>query len=62
MSRFRKLSHSIYECKYHIVFIPNIGTGYLVGREVIMLYSKITVPGIIFVVDNLSNSIHKINT
>jgi len=22
MSRFRKLSHSIYECKYHIVFCP----------------------------------------
>ncbi len=20
--RFRKLSHSIYECKYHIVFCP----------------------------------------
>ena len=22
MSRFRKLSHTIYECKYHIVFCP----------------------------------------
>lgn len=22
MSRFKKLSHSIYECKYHIVFCP----------------------------------------
>lgn len=22
MSRFRKLSHSIYDCKYHIVFCP----------------------------------------
>ena len=22
MSRFKKLSHTIYECKYHIVFCP----------------------------------------
>ena len=22
MSRFKKLSHSIYECKYHLVFCP----------------------------------------
>jgi len=22
MSRFKKLSHTIYECKYHVVFCP----------------------------------------
>ncbi|MGL4610058.1 MAG: transposase [Trueperaceae bacterium] len=23
--RFRKLSHSLYECKYHVVFCPKYG-------------------------------------
>ena len=32
MSRFKKLSHTIYECKYHVVFCPS-QTGFVIPDE-----------------------------
>jgi len=32
MSRFRKLSHSIWECKYHVVFCPKYRYSIFDGR------------------------------
>ena len=37
-SRFRKLSHSLYECKYHIVFCPKYR--YRIFKDVIVEYVK----------------------
>jgi len=32
MSRFKKLSHTIYECKYHVVFCPKYRYRILTGE------------------------------
>ena len=37
-SRFRKLSHSLYKCKYHIVFCPKYR--YRVFKDAIVEYAK----------------------
>ena len=37
-SRFRKLSHSLYECKYHIVFCPKYR--YRIFKDAIMEYVR----------------------
>ncbi|NOT05120.1 MAG: hypothetical protein HOP27_11030 [Anaerolineales bacterium] len=37
-SRFRKLSHSLYECKYHIVFCPKYR--YRVFKDAIVEYVR----------------------
>ena len=37
-SRFRKLSHSLYECKYHIVFCPKYR--YRIFKDAIVEYVK----------------------
>ena len=37
-SRFRKLSHSLYECKYHIVFCPKYR--YRIFKDTIVEYAK----------------------
>ena len=37
-SRFRKLSHSLYECKYHIVFCPKYR--YRIFKDAIGEYTK----------------------
>jgi putative transposase len=37
-SRFRKLSHSLYECKYHIVFCPKYR--YRIFKDAIVEYAK----------------------
>ena len=37
-SRFRKLSHSLYECKYHIVFCPKYR--YRIFKEAMVEYVK----------------------
>jgi putative transposase len=37
-SRFRKLSHSLYECKYHIVFCPKYR--YRILKDAIGEYAK----------------------
>ena len=38
MSRFKRLSHSIYECKYHIVFCPKYR--YKILKEEVAEYTK----------------------
>ena len=38
MSRFKKLSHSIYECKYHVVFCPKYR--FRILKDEIAEYSK----------------------
>src|SRR3972149_6188971 len=37
-SRFRKLSHSLYECKYHVVFCPKYR--YRIFKDAIGEYAK----------------------
>lgn len=37
-NRFKKLSHSIYECKYHIVFCPKYR--YRILEDVIAEYTR----------------------
>jgi len=38
--RFKKLSHSIYECKYHVVFCPKYRYRYLKGKVAIRIFEK----------------------
>ena len=38
MSRFKKLSHSIYECKYHLVFCPKYR--YRIFKDEVAEYTK----------------------
>ncbi|MFA5875061.1 MAG: transposase [Anaerolineales bacterium] len=42
--RFRRLSHSLYECKYHVVFCPKyryrIFKGYLKGKMALRLFQQ----------------------
>ncbi len=38
MSRFKKLTHTIYECKYHIVFCPKYR--YKIFRDDILEYTR----------------------
>ena len=38
MSRFKRLSHSIYECKYHVVFCPKYR--YKILKEEVAEYTK----------------------
>jgi putative transposase len=38
MSRFKRLSHSLYECKYHVVFCPKYR--YRIFRDGVGEYTK----------------------
>ena len=42
--RFKRLSHSLYECKYHIVFCPKYAVsefmGYLKGKLALRLFQQ----------------------